>query len=217
MALKALFTRIAFMTAGLWSGIYLGSGIYLVIAPTAGVARPPAHAMAEQAATAPESVTEKAGTPVGAEYRLGAGDKVRVTVYNEDTMSGEYEVDGSGTLSLQLIGSVRVVGMSIPEVTTLIADRLKQGYLQNPSVAIEVLNYRPFYVLGEVKEPGKYPYVSGMTVLNAIALAGGYTYRGKKTYVQVIRAGDASKTERRVAPNDIVMPGDIIRVPERIF
>lgn len=206
MALKAAFTRNALMMAGLWAGISL------IVAPVAGAAQ---QLLAAGQQTT--SATGKITAPLVAEYRLGAGDKVRVTVYNEDTMSGEYEVDGSGMLSLQLIGSVRVLGMSIPEVTALIVDRLKQGYLQNPSVAIEVLNYRPFYVLGEVKEPGKYPYVSGMTVLNAIALAGGYTYRGKKTYAQVIRADDASKVERRVAPNDIVMPGDIIRVPERIF
>jgi protein involved in polysaccharide export with SLBB domain len=150
-------------------------------------------------------------------YRLGSGDKVRITVFNEETLSGEYEVDGSGTLNLQLIGSINVQGRSIPEVTAIIVGKLKEGYLQNPSVAIEVLNYRPFYVLGEVKEPGKYPYVSGMTVLNAIALAGGYTYRGKKDRAMVIRASDPEKKEQRVTPNDVILPGDIIRVPERIF
>ena len=150
-------------------------------------------------------------------YRLGSGDKVRITVFNEESLSGEYEVDGSGTLNLQLIGAINVLGRSIPEVTAIIVGKLKEGYLQNPSVAIEVLNYRPFYVLGEVKEPGKYPYVSGMSVLNAIALAGGYTYRGKKDRAMVIRASDPEKKEQRVVPNDVIMPGDIIRVPERIF
>lgn len=150
-------------------------------------------------------------------YRLGAGDKVRITVYNEDTLSGEYEVDGSGNLSLQLIGSINAAGKSIPEVITAIETRLKDGYLVNPSVAVEVLNYRPFYVLGEVREPGKYPYVSGMTVLNAIALAGGYTYRGKKEKAYIIRGTDPDKKEAAVVPNEIVLPGDIIRVPERVF
>lgn len=163
-------------------------------------------------ATAP-AVTDQAV----AAYRLGSGDKVRITVYNEDTLSGEYEVDGSGNLNLQLIGTIKVLNASIPEVTAVIVGRLKEGYLVNPSVAIEVLNYRPFYVLGEVKEPGKYPYVSGMSVLNAIALAGGYTYRGKKDRAMVIRASDPEKREKPLGPNAIIMPGDIIRVPERFF
>lgn len=178
---------------------------------------------ATAAQTAPETARQalaSAATAEAAAYRLGSGDKVRITVYNEETLSGEYEVDGSGTLALQLIGSIPVLGKSIPEVTAIIVEKLKGGYLQNPSVAIEVLNYRPFYVLGEVKQPGKYPYVSGMTVLNAIALAGGYTYRGrsgKNSWVRVIRASDASKTEQRVGTDAIISPGDIIRVPERIF
>jgi protein involved in polysaccharide export with SLBB domain len=150
-------------------------------------------------------------------YRLGSGDKVRLTVYNEETLSGEYEVDGSGNLSIQLIGTISAVGKTLPEVKGLIEAKLKDGYMLNPSVALEVLNYRPFYVLGEVKTPGKYPFVSGMTVLNAIALAGGYTYRGKKDKAYVIRASDPDKKESMVKPNEVVMPGDIIRVPERIF
>jgi protein involved in polysaccharide export with SLBB domain len=152
-----------------------------------------------------------------AAYRLGAGDKVRVTVYNEDTLSGEYEVDGSGNLSLQLIGAISAAGKSVPEVISAIQDKLKDGYMKNPSVAVEVLNYRPFYVLGEVKEPGKYPYVSGMTVLNAIALAGGHTYRGKKGRAFVIRADDPARKEVRLEDNALIMPGDIVRVPERVF
>lgn len=150
-------------------------------------------------------------------YRLGSGDKVRLTVYNEETLSGEYEVDGSGNLSIQLIGTVSAVGKSLPEVKDEIEAKLKDGYMLNPSIALEVLNYRPFYVLGEVKEPGKYPFVSGMSVLNAIALAGGYTYRGKKDKAFVIRASDPEKKEAGVGPNAVVMPGDIVRVPERIF
>lgn len=180
------------------------------------VAASPAAGQAGNAARAADPNAPSALVEGGA-YRLGSGDKVRITVYNEDTLSGEYEVDGSGTLQIQLIGSIPVQGRSIPEVTAAIVDKLKQGFLLNPSVAIEVLNYRPFYVLGEVKEPGKYPYVSGMTVLNAIALAGGYTYRGKKDRAMVVRASDPAKQEQRVGPNAVISPGDIIRVPERVF
>lgn len=171
------------------------------------------------AAAAMAQAGESAGSSYDAEaaYRLGSGDKLRITVYNEDTLSGEYEVDGSGVLALKLIGLIEAGGKTIPEITRMIEDKLKDGYLLNPSVAIEVLNYRPFYVLGEVKEPGKYSYVSGMTVLNAVALAGGYTYRAKQSRVLVIRANDPSKREEVADQNTVIMPGDIIRVPERFF
>ncbi len=172
--------------------------------------------LASPMAQAADSATPNAAAE-GAAYRLGSGDKLRITVYNEDTLSGEYEVDGSGTLALKLIGTVPAGGKTIPEITKAIEDKLKEGYLLNPSVAIEVLNYRPFYVLGEVKEPGKYAYVSGMTVLNAVALAGGYTYRAKQSRVLVIRANDPAKEEQEADKNTVIMPGDIIRVPERFF
>lgn len=150
-------------------------------------------------------------------YRLGSGDKVRLKVYNEDTLTGEYVVDGSGSISLQLIGAVQVAGKTVPEVIDLIAGTLKNGgFMLNPSVTMEVLNYRPFYVLGEIKEPGTYAYVSDMTVLNAIALAGGYTYRAQKKKVTIVSESEPDK-ERVAGPGDIVKPGDIIRVPERFF
>ena len=138
-------------------------------------------------------------------------------MFNEETLSGEYEVDGLGVLALKLIGIIEAGGKTVPDITRMIEDKLKKGYLLNPSVAIEVLNYRPFYVLGEVKEPGKYAYVSGMTVLNAVALAGGYTYRAKQTRVLVVRANDPSKNEKVADQKTVIMPGDIIRVPERFF
>lgn len=150
-------------------------------------------------------------------YRLDAGDRLRITVLNEDTITGEYEVSGSGMLSLPLIGTVPARGNSLAQEITLIEDKLRDGFLKQPSVAVEVVNYRPFYVLGEVKAPGKYPYVSGMTALNAIALAGGYTYRGKTKRVLVIRAGDPQRREQDLPPTTTVMPGDIVRVPERVF
>ncbi|RVT89899.1 polysaccharide export protein [Sphingomonas crocodyli] len=151
-------------------------------------------------------------------YRLGAGDKVKITVYNEDMLSGQYEISGSGIMSLPLIGEVPVAGRSVPEVIAYLTKTLKDGgYMLNPSVSMEVMNYRPFYVLGEIKDPGKYAYVSDMNVLNAVALAGGYTYRAKKDKALIIRASDPEKKEQVAKPGDQVMPGDIIRIPERFF
>ncbi|MBF9149672.1 polysaccharide biosynthesis/export family protein [Novosphingobium jiangmenense] len=149
-------------------------------------------------------------------YRFGSGDKLRIRVYNEDTISGDYEVDSTGNLSLQLLGQVKAVGLTLTELSALIERRLREeGYMIAPKVAIDVLNYRPFYVLGEVGKPGSYPYVAGMTVLNAIALAGGYTYRAKQSKFELIRGPDNKKVS--VDVNATVLPGDIIKVNERFF
>lgn len=183
--------------------------------PVVAGSTPPSAAASTAAAVENLPAADIKGTT---DYRLGAGDKVRVTVYNEDTVSGEYIVDGSGSISLQLVGAINVVGRSVPEVIRLIENALKSGgYILNPSVSMEVLNYRPFYVIGEVNQPGKYPFVSDMSVLNAVALAGGYTYRAQKKKVMIIRATDADRKEREATPRDLVLPGDIIRVPERLF
>jgi polysaccharide export outer membrane protein len=149
-------------------------------------------------------------------YRFGSGDRLRIRVYNDDAISGEYQVDSAGNLSLQLLGPVKAAGLSLPELVGLIEQRLKnEGFMVAPKVAIDVLNYRPFYVLGEVNRPGSYPYVAGMTVLNAIAMAGGYTPRAKQSAIKVLRGEDQEK--RKVAPNAVVLPGDIVKVEERFF
>jgi protein involved in polysaccharide export with SLBB domain len=150
-------------------------------------------------------------------YTLGSGDKVRVTVFDEKDLSGEFEVSGEGEIALPLIGTVAAKGRSLRELEQDVADRLAQGFLKNPRVNIEVMNYRPFYILGEVKSPGSYPYVNGMSVLNAVALGGGYTYRANQNKITVIRATDASRTPQTIDPETVVLPGDVIRVEERFF
>ncbi len=107
-------------------------------------------------------------------YILGTGDKVRITVFDEPELSGDFEIDASGSLSLQLIGKVKATGLNTRDLRHRIVERLRNGYLLRPQVTVDVLAYRPFYIIGDVKKPGSYPYVSGMTVVNAIALAGGY-------------------------------------------
>ncbi len=150
-------------------------------------------------------------------YTLGSGDRVRVTVFGEEDLSGEFEVGGSGFISLPLIGEVRAGGLGLRQLEKVITEKLLDGYLKTPRVSVEVRNYRPFYILGEVKEPGSYPYVSGMTVLNAVALAGGYTYRARKKRLLITRANDAEGAEQPVTENTVVLPGDVVRVPERFF
>jgi protein involved in polysaccharide export with SLBB domain len=136
-------------------------------------------------------------------YQLGSGDKVKVTVYGEEDLSGEFELDGSGLVALPLIGPVAIGGKDLAAAENLISIKLKDGYLINPRVSIEVLNYRPFYILGEVKKP--------------IALASGFTYRASEKKIIITRKVDGVETKVTVEDTTLVLPGDIIRVPERFF
>lgn len=150
-------------------------------------------------------------------YKLGSGDRVRVTVYGHEDLSGEFEVDGVGRLSLPLIQEVAATGLSLRQLEGAITDALKPDYLKNPRVSVEVLNYRPFYIIGEVKKPGSYSFVSGMSVVNAIALAGGYTYRASENKVLITRATDPERKQEPANHATPVLPGDVIEVPERYF
>jgi polysaccharide export outer membrane protein len=151
------------------------------------------------------------------EYKLGSGDQVKITVFNQEDLSGEYTINGTGQIALPLIGDIIAKDLTVKQVEQNIANKLKPDFLLNPKVNVQVLNYRPFYILGEVKEPQSYPYVDGMTYLNAVAIAGGFTYRSKEDHVMVIRMKDPKKQEIRLNMDDRVMPGDIIRVEERFF
>lgn len=150
-------------------------------------------------------------------YRLAAGDRVRITVYGHEDLSGEFEIDGTGHITLPLIRIVRAEGYSTRELAEVISNELQPEYLKNPRVSAEVLNYRPFYIIGEVKEPGSYPYVNGITVINAVAVAGGYTYRARKGRIKIIRESDTSRREIPARPETPVLPGDVIEIPERFF
>ena len=154
---------------------------------------------------------------VAAGYRLGPGDQLRVTVFRHEDLSGEFQLDGEGDFALPLVGEVKGTGRTVRDLEGDIESAFKDGgYLVNPQVSLEVLNYRPFYILGEVNQPGSYPYVNGMTVINAVALAGGYTYRASQGGISVQRGGSNSQ-KVAVGPTTQVLPGDIITVPERFF
>ena len=169
------------------------------------------HAQQQAPETPPPAGTSDPG------YRLGPGDRIQISVFNQDDLSGEYELDGNGRFSMPLVGTVVATGMSPSQLETVLVDRLKPDYLVNPRVFIQVLNYRPYYIIGEVQSTGAYPYVAGMTYLTAIAIAGGYTYRGKKGDVYVIRGSDPDREEIKLDVDMKVQPGDIIRVAERLF
>lgn len=150
-------------------------------------------------------------------YRLGIGDQIKITVFDEPDLSGTFSIDDQGSLSLPLIGIVDVSGLSLRALERSLTARYLDGYLKKPRVTVEVTNYRPFYILGEVNFPGSYPYVNGMNVLKAVALAGGFTYRAKEQEMTIRRAGADENKENAATPNTIVLPGDVIRVPERLF
>ncbi|MEE8296010.1 MAG: polysaccharide biosynthesis/export family protein [Sphingomonadales bacterium] len=149
------------------------------------------------------------------QYRLGSGDEIRINVFGEITLSGKFLVGDEGVVAMPLIGGIQAEGLTVQELENAIKAKLKPDYLKNPRVSVEVLNYRPFYILGEVNSPGSYPFVSGMTVLEGVALAGGFTYRAKKGKVYIRRAG--SQDEVLILVTEIVLPGDIITIRERIF
>lgn len=151
-------------------------------------------------------------------YRLGSGDRVRITVYGQPELTGEYQVDGTGQLAFPLIGQVQAGGLTGQGLEKALVDKLRPDYLKNPSVSVEVLTYRPFYIVGEVKQPGSYPYVTGMSVINAVALAGGFTYRARESSFYLSRTGpNGEKTRLDATPETPVLPGDVITVRERYF
>jgi polysaccharide export outer membrane protein len=153
----------------------------------------------------------------GAGYRLGPGDHIQIRVHNQDDLSGEYVLDGTGRFSMPLIGTVVASGMTASGLENFLVSRLKPDYLVNPRIAVEVSNYRPYYIIGEVKNPSSYNYVQGMTYLTAVAIAGGYTYRARKNVVYVIQGDDPDREEIKMDVDLKVQPGDIIRVAERRF
>ena len=151
-------------------------------------------------------------------YRLGGGDRIRVITFGEEQLTGEFRVDDTGRIALPLLGGVKAAGLTPDELDKVIADGLKRRkLLRDPSVAVEVVAYRPVFVLGEVAKPGQYPYQPGMTMQTTVAIAGGYTYRGVQDYASVVRSNEGHATEGLVRPSSFVAPGDVIKVYERRF
>jgi polysaccharide export outer membrane protein len=151
------------------------------------------------------------------EYRVGTGDKVRMNVAFEQGLSGEFTVNAAGNVALPLIGEVPARGRTVQEIAADAQGRYGAGYLRQPHVVMEVTAYRPFYVLGEVTTPGQYPYQVGITALNAIATAHGFTPRADKRVLHIRREGAAEEEPYAVTPALRIYPGDTVRVGERFF
>jgi len=158
-----------------------------------------------------------AAPPSAAAFRLSPGDRVKVATYGEVSLTGEYEVSPAGTIAFPLIGDVPANGMQTEELAHSIEGKLRDGYLLQPKVSVEVANFRPVYVLGEVNKPGEYPYTQGLTVRGAVAKANGFTYRANEKRVFLKRSGEAGEQVYPMTADFAVLPGDTIRFGERYF
>lgn len=160
-------------------------------------------------------ITDSASAAPG--YVLGPGDKLRIAVFGEEELSGEYAVGAAGEVTFPLIGEISALGSGPEQLARAIEERLRQGYLRNPRVSVAVTGYRPFYILGEVQNPGTYAYSAEMTIMSAVATAGGFTYRANRRRVYIRRGAES---DERAYPLDSalqVQPGDTVRIGERLF
>ena len=155
--------------------------------------------------------------PVGAVYLLGAGDSLRITVFGEADLSGTFKISDNGELVMPLVGQVKAQGLSIPDLQKRLVSQLNVKAVKSPDVTIQIEEYRPFFILGEVKNPGSYPYVPEMTVLTAVAIAGGFTFRASQDEVSVTRKRNGTPLEARATRESRVLPGDVVYVFERHF
>lgn len=151
------------------------------------------------------------------DYQLGPGDSVRVIVYQEPDLSGEFSISASGEISFPLLGDIQVAGLTVQSLRDKIKSDLADGYLNDARVAAEVVSYRPYYILGEVGAPGQYPYSAEMTAMKAVAAAGGFTYRARKSIVYIKRAHLDEELKFPLTQDLMIYPGDIVRVGERFF
>lgn len=152
-----------------------------------------------------------------APYTLAAGDRLRVLVFGQEALSNSYAVDSAGRIAMPLIGSVPADGLTTADLARAIETRLRAGFLKEPRVSVEVESYRPFFILGEVTTAGQYPFVNGMTVQTAVAIAGGFTPRAAKSTADLTRIVDGQPMTASVPMTLPVRPGDTIAIKERLF
>ena len=183
--------------------------------PPAFGGTPPPAGQGPPAPAVPGARAGVASAPEG--YVLGSGDKIQITVYGETGLTGEFFVSGAGDVAFPLIGNVHAAGLTIPAFSDAVRAKLEDGYIRDPKVSAQVLIFRPFYILGEVARPGEYPYSDDLTLLNAVAEAGGFTYRAQKGRVMIRHAGGSREVPVKVDASTAVQPGDTIRVRERFF
>ena len=183
--------------------------------PTENMAKPGAQTISQPQPVVP--AVRAAPVVNDGNYRLGAGDKMKITVYGEQDLSGDFLVTANGHVQFPLLGEIQAADLTAQELAKSLTAALGAKYLRDPRVSIEIQNYRPFYIIGEVNKPGEYPYESGLSLHGAVALAGGYTYRAKESSVYIRRMGSEAETSMPVTGQVKIYPGDVVRIPERFF
>lgn len=181
---------------------------------------PPAKrplAPAPAAARTPAAPQNSASSLSRLDYRMGVADLVRIQVHGEDDLTMETRLDEKGTVTYPFLGEIRAVGLTVRELENRISAGLKAGYLLNPEVRVQVLEYRPIYVNGEVKKPGGYPYVPGLTVQKAVSLAGGLTHLASENKIYVIRETSPNGKREGIRLDGAVLPGDTLVIEEGLF
>lgn len=155
--------------------------------------------------------------PTENSYVLAAGDRLQIVLYGTDEANSQYTISDAGMIGAPLIGPVKAEGLTVAQLQARITDQLAQGFIEHPKLSIEVIAYRPFYILGAVTKPGAYPFAPGTTIQSAVATAGGYTYRADESFAVIDRKLGNATVRGRSEPSDSVLPGDVIRVAERYF
>jgi protein involved in polysaccharide export with SLBB domain len=147
--------------------------------------------------------------------KLQPGDKIKITVYGEDKLSGDFQLDQAGQISLPLAGTIKAQGLTQAELEKALAKKFRSEYLKDPKVTVTIATLQPYYIMGEVEKPGQYPYQSGLNVLTALAIAGGPTYRANRSTVEIQRNGETTMRNYPISTTVPILPGDVIKVPER--
>jgi len=212
------------MKKAVFGTFVLGVSAAMLIMQSAAMAQVPTPPLPLPTAAPSQSATTVAAVPSSPSsgtttytYRLSAGDKLSIGVFGEPDLGGSFTVTGEGKIAAPLIGDVYVLGMSASEVQATLEAKYRQGYLKDPKVQVQFLSYRPFYILGEVKTPGEYPYDAGMTVVKAVALAQGFTYRADQKKVYIKHVNGTKEIQVPLTSTQVVEPGDTIRIAERYF
>jgi protein involved in polysaccharide export with SLBB domain len=186
-----------------------GLSVFLALLVSAGINGFSLYAFAQAQPVSPAVAAES--------YVLGPNDRIRLKVYGEADITGEYEVDSNGQVSIPLAGHIPAAGLTTKQLERSITSALAKGIVRDPRVNVEVALYRPYYILGEVKKGGEYPYRVGLTVMDAVASAGGFTYRANENKVYLRRSGAGVEEVYALDAPILVFPGDNIRIPERYF
>lgn len=172
-----------------------------------------------RASAPPLPISDYAQPGTDVQYTLAPGDKIHVIVFGEDTLTGDYVITSAGNLTFPLVGNIKASDKTVEQLQGALAVALDNGYVNNAKVSIQVVSFRPYYILGEVNRPGEYPVSTGLTIEQAVAAAGGYTYRANPKRVYLKRADQAQEwlVDLTRGRSVIVRAGDTIRIPERHF